>query len=175
MNVADQVYVEEIILDHGLPLDMVRTLIQIESSWNQWAWNPEPRWRWFWNVRDRRPFRAITSMERDSQKPPDDFPMLAGDRDQEWWAQQASWGLMQIMGAVARESGFDGKYLPEILDPEENVVLGCRYLDKLKRRHHEEFGWRGVLMAYNTGSPKDSLSGRMYLSKFVAAGYKFNE
>lgn len=171
MNVQDHVRVEEIILDRGLPLHMVRALIQVESNWNPWAWNPEPKWRWFWDVSKHEPFRKITSAERESEKPPDDFPVLLGDKDQEWWAQQASWGLMQIMGAVAREVGYDAGYLPELLDPDENVDTGCKYLQLLKRKHHEQYGWRGVLMAYNTGNPKDTLAGRIYLGKFAAAGY----
>ena len=66
------------------------------------------------------------------------------DADQNWWLpdnpsaerattitellfQQSSWGLMQIMGAVARERGFGG-WLTELCDPTVNMEWGCRHL-----------------------------------------------
>jgi len=41
--------------------------------------------------------------------------------------QKTSWGLMQIMGAVARERGFRG-WLTELCDPAVNLEWGCRHL-----------------------------------------------
>jgi len=41
--------------------------------------------------------------------------------------QKTSWGLMQIMGAVARERGFRG-WLTELCDPTVNLEWGCRHL-----------------------------------------------
>jgi len=41
--------------------------------------------------------------------------------------QRTSWGLMQIMGAVARERGFRG-WLTELCDPAVNLEWGCRHL-----------------------------------------------
>ena len=41
--------------------------------------------------------------------------------------QKTSWGLMQIMGAVARERGFGG-WLTELCDPAVNLEWGCRHL-----------------------------------------------
>src|SRR5437667_866655 len=86
-------------------------LVNIESSGNPWAWNPEPRYPFLWDVTQRRPFRVLTPGVVISPSPPEDFLALAGDADQEWWGQRASWGLMQIMGSVAREEGFRGPYL----------------------------------------------------------------
>jgi hypothetical protein len=111
--------------------DLVEALILIESSGNRYAWNPEPRYRYIWNVRTRKPFRALTNAEVLSKTPPSDFPCVAGDPDQEWWGQQASWGLMQIMGALARERGFVGPFLPELSDVETNLFWGCGHLGEL--------------------------------------------
>jgi len=41
--------------------------------------------------------------------------------------QRTSWGLMQIMGAVARERGFRG-WLTELCDPQANLEWGCKHL-----------------------------------------------
>jgi hypothetical protein len=98
--------IEEAARTSGLNVDFVTAIVLVESAGDPFAWNPEPRYRALWNVRTKAPFRALTDAEIASEVPPVDFPYLLGGRDQEWWAQQASWGLMQIMGAVAREEGF---------------------------------------------------------------------
>ena len=138
-------------LAYQLPPQLVIGVIAVESGGDVYAWNPEPKYRYFWNVKRNSPFRKVTSAEIDSKVPPRDFPALAGDRDQEWWGQQASWGLMQLMGAVARERGFKGKYLPEICTPEINIQLGCAHLAQYKRRYFDQYGWPGVCRAFNGG------------------------
>lgn len=117
-----------IVTRHGLNVDVVERLIVVESGGNAWAWNPEPAYRYLWNVRTNVPFRALTANEGLEEAPPHDFHALVGDPDQEWWAQQASWGLMQVMGAVAREHGFSGNYLSELCDPLVGLEYGCRHL-----------------------------------------------
>lgn len=111
--------------------DLVAAQVQVESGGRAWAWNPEPAYRYFWDVKASAPFRKVTTLEALSENAPQDFPCLAGDKDQEWWAQQASWGLLQIMGAVAREHGFKGLYLTELCDPVINLTLGCKHLSEL--------------------------------------------
>lgn len=111
--------------------DLVAAQVQVESGADAWAWNPEPRYRYFWDVKNNRAFRAVTDAEIGSEVPPSDFRCLAGDPDQEWWGQQASWGLLQLMGAVARENGFTGNYLTELCDPVVNLSIGCNHLSEL--------------------------------------------
>lgn len=135
--------------DLSLDPRVILALVQVESGGDPYAWNPEPRYRYFWDVKQHRPFRSVTTEEILSEFPPKDFPALAGDPDQEWWGQQASWGLMQVMGAVAREKGFVGSYLTQLCDSATNLRYGCRHLDTL-------FTWaKGdqtqALAAYNGG------------------------
>mgnify|MGYP001612763460 CR=1 FL=1 len=113
---------------YSLDPTLIAALVLIESGGDTYAWNPEPKYRYFWNVKRNEPFRPVTWSEVNSKTPPPDFPTLAGDRDQEWWAQQASWGLMQVMGAVAREKGFTGPYLTALLEPTRGLEFGCRVL-----------------------------------------------
>lgn len=155
---------------HGLPADFVWAVCAVESSFNPYAWNPEPPYRYLWDVRARKPFRVLTPSESASERPPADFPVLAGDRDQEWWGQQASWGLMQIMGAVARERGFSGPYLPELTDPVLNLDIGCAHLAWLARRWFGSYGPDGILAAYNTGGPNSApgTAGAGYVAKVRA-------
>jgi soluble lytic murein transglycosylase-like protein len=139
---------------HGFRPSLIGAVVLKESSARQGAWNPEPRYRWFWDVKNRRPFRAVTDEEIRSEVPPEDFPGPRGvDPDAEWWGQQASWGLMQIMGAVARQNGFEDPDLPDLIwRPDLNIELGTRHL----RWGMEQIG-SGVnrevamLAAYNGG------------------------
>lgn len=123
-------YRGEIVIAAGrydLDPDLVQAIVEQESGYDPAAWNPEPRYRWLWDVRANTKFRALTLAEIAAKSPPADFHALAGDADQEWVAQQASWGLMQIIGANAREHGFRGSYLPELTrDVALNLDVGCR-------------------------------------------------
>lgn len=129
--------------------NLVEAFIIQESGGNPWAWNPEPRYPYLWNVRTGKPFRALAPGEAAAKTPPADFPVLAGDRDQEWWGQQASWGLMQIMGAFARELGFVGPYLPQLTDARINIFLGCKALASLLKWADGDV--RKAAAAYNAG------------------------
>lgn len=154
MRDIDPVLIQSAAARHSLPPSLIAAFIQVESGGDPWAWNPEPKYRWFWNVRLDRPFRTLGASEIASEFPPADFPALAGDADQEWWAQQASWGLMQIMGSVAREHGCRLPYLTRLCDPAENLEFACRHLTQLRDRFQQAHGWDGVIAAYNAGSPR---------------------
>lgn len=112
----------------GVEPRLLQAVMLHESGGNPFAYRPEPRYRWFVDCRTGRPFREISQDEIGSKVAPPDFPCLAGSREQEWWGQQASWGCCQLMGAVAREHGFKGPYLPELCDPATNLALACQVL-----------------------------------------------
>jgi len=136
---------------------LIIAIILQESAGNPWAYNPEPRYRWFWNVRNDSPFRKINDIEIASKIPPNDFPCLIGDPDQEWWGQQASWGLMQVMGAAAREQHFRGPYLTELCHPYLNIEYGIKhwwnFASQFGRRSSE-----ASLSRWNTGNDRDGRS-----------------
>jgi hypothetical protein len=156
----------------SLPLSLVMAVIETESSGRPHAWKPEPPYRYLWDVRLKKPFRKLTPAEIKSELAPDDFPAWPGeDQEKEWWGQQASWGLMQVMGGVAREMGFVGDMHPEMCTrPEEGLLRGCKYLALCVRR------WgsieRGV-SAYNAGSPRLAAGGgfenQAYVDKVLGA------
>lgn len=43
-------------------------------------------------------------------------------------ARSTSWGLMQVMGQVAREHGLATEFLSEMCSPEVGVEIGCKVL-----------------------------------------------
>lgn len=143
---------------------LVQAVVAKESSGNPYAWNPEPRYRYFWDIRKHRPFRTLTDHEVSMKFPPLDFPALAGDSDQEWWAQQASWGLLQVMGAVAREEGFSGPYLPALCDPGLGLDAGCRHLAKQLQWAQGDVA--KALSAYNAGRVV-SIAGAAYARRVL--------
>jgi hypothetical protein len=151
-----------------LPQTIVRALVIKESTARMWAWNPEPRYRYFWDVKRKQPFRRVTESELLSKFPPKDFPAPPGvDPDAEWWGQQASWGYMQVMGGVARECGYSGEFLGGLYDPAVNLEISCRHLKDLSRRYLATAGWQGVVAAYNAGSPRVQKDGRFENQKYV--------
>lgn len=128
---------------------LVQAIVAKESSGNTWAWNPEPKFRYFWDIRKKRPFRFVGDKEVNAKMPPLDFPALAGDPDQEWWGQQTSWGLMQIMGAVAREEGYTDPYLTSLCNPAQGLTAGVNHLSRLLAWAQGDV--RAACAAYNGG------------------------
>lgn len=148
-----------------IPAGLVSAICLVESSGDQWAWNPEPRYRYLVDALTLRPFRRLTKAEGTSEKPPADFSALPGlseDVDAEWWGQQASWGPMQVMGALARELGFDGHF-PQLCDPYVGMAFGIAQLRQLRKRYNT---WDSVIAAYNAGSARFAENGQ-----FVNQGY----
>lgn len=129
--------------------DLVEAIVIVESGANPWALNYEPRYRYLVDVRTWQPFRTLTEAETASEIPPADFRAVAGDPDQEWVSQQASWGLMQLMGALARELGFKGPYITELCRVDLNLRLGCRHLANLLRWADGDIARAAA--AYNAG------------------------
>lgn len=154
---------------HGLRPAWVLGIVTVESGGEADAWNPEPRYRYLWDLRAGKPFRALTPEENVSETPPKDFAAPRGiDPDAEWWGQQASWGLMQVMGAVARELGYTGRHMPGLCRPEIGVRYGCRHLAALLRRHGSKLEL--AVAAYNAGSPRlEEPRVRDYVNKVLLA------
>lgn len=162
---------------HGLFPAMVWGVVQVESSGNPWAWNPEPHYRYLWDLRRWSPFRSLTAQERQSEAPPRDFTAPRGvAADAEWWGQQASWGLMQVMGAVAREIGYAEPFLTGLCHPETGLEYGCRFLARQMRAYDGQAHL--AVAAYNAGSPRrDPMTGLLinqgYVDKVTAAAARF--
>lgn len=67
--------------------------------------------------------------------------------DTERHGRAFSYGLMQVMGQVAREYGYKGLYLTTLCDPEVGVYYGCLKLSEcLKGRPLKD-----ALLRYNGG------------------------
>ena len=86
--------------------------------------------------------------------------------DMERMCQKTAWGLMQVMGATARELGFDG-WLSELVNPETNVRLGIEFLGRKMSQYFERDGIEGVVAAYNGGAPRRRPDGKFVNQSYV--------
>lgn len=116
----------------GLEPALVASVVQQESNWEPLAMRYEPMYRWLWPSPE-----AVVAPSGVS---------LITERMQ----QKTSWGLMQVMGAVAREHGFQGRFLGALLDPDDGLHYGCRHL----KGHIQRWGSvEDGVSAYNAGRP----------------------
>ena len=150
---------------YGVPLDLLRAIVLTESGGDRFAMRYEPRYRWLWDVKRNRPY---------SSKTPDLFPAPAGvSRETERNAQMTSWGLMQVMGAVARERGFEGRFLSELCSIEVGMRYGCQHLLAYRKRYGN---WEAAAVSYNAGSPRRKEDGtwvnQVYIDKLRQHGWR---
>ena len=103
----------QIAADHALDPQLVCAVIEQESAWNPWAVRYEPAFL----TRYVAPLYTAGKLSAT-----------------EAYTRAMSWGLMQVMGQVAREFGFDSISLAELCDAATGIDFGCRVLAvRLKR------------------------------------------
>src|SRR4029077_12188922 len=108
---------------------LVCAVVEQESTWNPWAMRYEPA---FFN-------KYVASLYTNNK-------ITASEA----YARGFSWGLMQVMGQVAREAGFDAKFLSALCDPEQGLSTGCKVL----RKKFDAMGGDAprALLAWNGGA-----------------------
>jgi soluble lytic murein transglycosylase-like protein len=94
---------------HSLDPSLVCAIVEQESSWNPWAIRYEPAF-----------FARYVA------------PLYTNNKvsASEAYARGFSWGLMQVMGQVARENGYAEPFLSALCDPTDALEIGCRVLRK---------------------------------------------
>jgi soluble lytic murein transglycosylase-like protein len=97
---------------HNLYLELICAICEQESAWNPWAIRYEPAFY-------EKYIRPLVDSGRLSPSPGISAATEARTR-------AFSWGLMQVMGQVAREHAFAGASLAELCDPAIGLDAGCR-------------------------------------------------
>ncbi|SRR6266436_3413497 len=99
----------------GLAPELVCAVIEQESRWNPWAVRYEPEFQEKYVVALKHAGRLKT---------------FGASMDTEIVARSCSFGLMQTMGQVVRETGADFAFLTELCNPERALEFGCSHLAK---------------------------------------------
>lgn len=136
----------------NVPVRLVKAVVQVESNNNPWAVRYEPAF-----------FERYVSGQGHKVYP-------GCSRDTEERLRACSFGLMQIMGQVAREAGFSGTFLTELCNPEMGLYWGCLHLRKqLDRYSGDEYS---AVAAYNAGSARRVSNGRFRNQDYVDKVFK---
>jgi soluble lytic murein transglycosylase-like protein len=106
----------------------IKAIITQESNWNKYALRYEPAYNYLLK--------------------PDEFAKKVGTTlNTEIQVQKMSWGLGQIMGALAREQGHLGP-MGELFDPFINISMLAQRLNTIMKYTHIQ---NSVFSAYNGG------------------------
>lgn len=127
---------------HGLDPDLVAAFVMTESSGKTGATRFEPKWHYFLFPHALEP----EEMESERKK------------------QATSWGLMQVMGSVARELGYEGD-LADLGQIDIGLEYGCKLLHKFMNKYGTEL--KDVIASYNAGSPRKNDDGTYVNEKYV--------
>lgn len=136
--------IEDVADAENVPKNLLGAIVQTESANNKWAVRFEPHYKWLFQTKENAKNNGITEAT-------------------ETVMQMTSFGLCQIMGAVAREYGLKGPIF-QLLDEKTNLEYACKLLKKLASRHTER---NDIIAAYNAGSPIKGLNGRYKNQEYV--------
>lgn len=132
--------------NYQVPRALIAAIVSVESSGNPFAMRYESGWSHYLTPHI---FASNLGITYDTEK----------------ICQATSWGLMQVMGAVAREMGFVD-YLVKLCDPEIGLKLGCNKIKNLLSKYNLD----EAVSAYNCGTPKrvnGKFSNQEYVTKVM--------
>lgn len=113
----------------NVDLRWILAMIIVESEGNTYSTRYEKNWAYFKDVDIWAHKRRVTD-------------------NTERIHQMTSWGLMHVMGSVARELGFD-RDLPELCDPIIGAHFGTKKIVQLQKKYST---LEDIAAAYNAGT-----------------------
>jgi hypothetical protein len=129
---------------HGIDTKHIAACILTETNGNRFAIRYEPHYRYLVNPKD---FADRLNISVETEE----------------FSQKTSWGLMQVMGGVARELGFVG-HLPQLIEIEFGIKYGAM---KLKKCMDKYGNIHDAIAAYNAGSVRKTAGGLYFNQKHV--------
>ena len=126
---------------HHVPAPLLAGITQVESRFEPFATRTEPS------------FQKNPIVKRSARKWSNAHHGLP-TAETELQDRSRSYGLMQPMGELAREQGYDSTYLATLYIPDLNIEQGAIKLDSLFKRYKRDT--LAVISAYNLGSAKRS-------------------
>lgn len=120
-----------------IDINLIKAIAKIESGGNPFKVRFEPKWRYLFSPRTFADKLYLTV-------------------ETETLLQSCSWGLLQCMGSVARELGFQSD-LTMLTQAEIGLFYGCKKLRQLFDKYGDE---TDVISSYNQGSPRKTPGGQ---------------
>lgn len=140
---------------HKVELNLVLAMIVVESSGNRFRTRFEKNWSYFKDIDIWAFKRQITE-------------------NTERIMQMTSWGLMQVMGSVARELGFVGD-LPELTDTRIGIEYGVKKIVNVQKKYSSA---TDIIAAYNAGRvvmENGRYKNQHHVDKVMAALYELSK
>jgi soluble lytic murein transglycosylase-like protein len=134
----------DIALDEEVPWTLLAAIVQTESGGDPLAVRFEPDYKYVLNTAQFATANNISQVT-------------------EMMLQKTSWGLVQVMGGVAREHGHKGSIL-ELAVAEIGLRYGAKHLKKFMRKYPNK---EDVIASYNAGSPVKGLDGKYKNQQYV--------
>ena len=131
--------------EHKLDTYLVAAFVSVESSGQRFKTRFEPGYKYL--LDPGKWARSLVISEETEEK-----------------HQMTSWGLMQVMGATARELGFD-EDMPRLTNASVGLRYGCLYLKKCMVRYPNEKS--AAIAAYNAGSARQRDDGEYINQSYV--------
>jgi soluble lytic murein transglycosylase-like protein len=129
----------------GIDPYLLAAIVAQESGGDTWAMRYESAYTYLWDVELNAPFHG--GLDPAKFPAPDYVSGMT-----EWMGQKTSFGCCQVMGAVARQQGFAGKFLTELCDPAIGIDQGAQLLAKqLERYKSNATPQADAVSAYNAG------------------------
>ncbi len=139
---------EELIINiarfNVVDIDLALAIAEAESQFDEYAARFEANWKYL---------LSVESFAKSSH--------ISGDTERIF--QMTSWGMMQVMGSVARELGHRVN-LNMLTKPELGLKFGCLKLREVCKRYSK---LDDQISAYNSGIPKLTVSGQYYNQTYV--------
>jgi len=135
--------INELSTNYSVDPNLVKAICRKESNWISWRTRYEEAWKYFYFPLKYSQKLGITFKSESN-------------------LQATSFGFMQVMGAVARELGFDD-YLTKLSLPDIGLLFGVKKLAQLHTTHDDI---RDVISAYNAGTPT-KLAGKYVNEDYV--------
>ena len=119
---------KQIAEQNGVDANLIQAIAAHESAWNTYAVRYEPDWDYFVDLHNYASSLHITDHTEET-------------------LQSMSWGLMQVMGSVAREHGYTGM-LTQLVEPDLNLLYGTLHVKGYLEKYGNE---QDAISSYNQG------------------------
>jgi len=131
--------------EHGLSWKLLAAIANQESAGQPYAVRYEPKWKYFYNPGFYAKKNAVTV-------------------ETERTCQMMSWSYCQIMGAVARELGYEGP-MPRLCDATLNFKFAALKLVSIMKKFP---AMDSAISAYNAGTPQKGSDGKFLNQHYVS-------